>query len=107
MVGFLSFRRRKANSKGNHAPIVSGRPPENGHGNTYEMNAYQQQNAGMVEAPTSMDKYAYNAGAGSVGPASPYRDVPEVQGSAVGQPVAYEMPGSAPVEMDGNAPTRR
>ena len=58
----------------------------------------------MVEAAAPTEKYAYNAGAG---PASPYRDVPEVQGSPVGQHEVYEMQGSAPVEMDGNAPVRR
>lgn len=70
------------------------------------MNAFQQQNADMAEAPAPMEKYAHNSGAG-VGAASPYRDVPEVQGSNVERPVAYEMPGSAPAEMDGGAPVRR
>ncbi|KAF9692728.1 hypothetical protein EKO04_009059 [Ascochyta lentis] len=107
VVGFLLFRRRKANSIGEHAPIASGTPSEHEHGNPYELNAYQQQHAAMAEAPTPMEKYAHNAGAGSAGPASPYRDVPEVQGSAVERPGVFEMPGSAPAEMDGGVPARR
>ncbi|KZM18424.1 hypothetical protein ST47_g10436 [Ascochyta rabiei] len=106
VFGFLMFRRHKAASKGEHAPIASGSPSEHEHGNPYEMNAYQQQHAGIAEAPTPTEKYAYNAGAGPVAPASPYRDVPEVQGSTVGSPV-FEMQGSAPVEMDGSRPVRR
>ncbi|KAF3009783.1 hypothetical protein E8E13_009921 [Curvularia kusanoi] len=53
VAGFLLFRRRKANSKGTHAPIASGPPsePEEHGGNPYEMNAFQQQQAGMAEAP--------------------------------------------------------
>ncbi|KAF1359616.1 hypothetical protein EJ07DRAFT_155576 [Lizonia empirigonia] len=107
LVGLLLFRRRKANTKGEHAPIASGTPSEHEHGNPYEMNAFQQQNAGMVDAPSPGEKYAYNSGADSTGPASPYRDVPGVQGNAVERPVAYEMPASGPVEMDGSASARR
>jgi hypothetical protein len=60
----------------------------------------------MAEAPVPTEKYAYHA-EGAISPGSQYWDVPEVQGSAVGTPVAYEMPGSAPVEMDGSKPVRR
>lgn len=105
LVGLLLFRRRKANTKGEHAPIASGTPSEHEHGNPYEMNAFQQQNAGMAEAPSPGEKYAYNSGAGSTGPASPYKDVPEV--GKIQRPVAYEMPASGPVEMDSGAPARR
>lgn len=55
----------------------------------------------MAEAPVPTEKYAYNASN------SPYRDVPEVQGSPVGGHNVYEMQGSAPAEMDGSAPVRR
>lgn len=105
VAGFLLYRRRKANSKGNHAPIASGPPSEpEEHGNPYEMNAFQQQYSGMAEAPTPNEKYAHHSGAP---PASPYRDVPEVQGSAVAEQHVYEMPGSGPAELDGGAPQRR
>lgn len=105
IAGFLLFRRRKANAKGVHAPIASGPPSEpEEHGNPYEMNAYQQQQAGMAEAPVPTEKYAHQAGAT---PASPYRDVPEVYGSPVGEQRVYEMQGSAPAEMDASAPARR
>lgn len=104
VAGFLLFRRRKANnSKGAHAPITSGPPSEpEEHGNPYEMNAYQQQQTGMAEAPPT-EKYAHQAPAA---PASPYRDVPEVYGSPVPAQHVYEMHGSAPAEMDGST-TRR
>lgn len=101
VAGFLLFRRRRANSKGDHAPIASGPPSEpEEHGNPYELNAYQQQHVGMAEAPLPTEKYAYNASN------SPYRDVPEVQGSPVGAHNVYEMQGSAPAEMDATAPRR-
>ncbi|KAJ4392668.1 hypothetical protein N0V91_011321 [Didymella pomorum] len=101
VAGLLLFKRRRANSKGDHAPIASGPPSEpEEHGNPYELNAYQQQHAGMAEAPVPTEKYAYNA------PNSLYRDVPEVQGSPVGAHNAYEMQGSAPAEMDASAPRR-
>lgn len=105
VAGFLLFRRRKVNSKGGHAPIASETPSEHGgHSNPYELNAYQQQYIGMAEAPVPIEKYANNAGAA---PASPYKDVPEVQGSPVGRQTVYEMQGNAPMEMDGSAPVRR
>ncbi|KAF3046957.1 hypothetical protein E8E12_009453 [Didymella heteroderae] len=101
VAGFLLFRRRRAKSKGDHAPIASGPPSEpEEHGNPYELNAYQQQHAGMAEAPVPAEKYAYNA------PNSPYRDIPEMQGSPVGGHSVYEMQGSASAEMDANAPRR-
>lgn len=104
VAGFLLFRRRKANSKGAHAPIASGPPsePEDHGGNPYEMNAFQQQQAGMAEAPPT-EKYGHHAAAT---PASPYRDVPEVYGSPVPEQHVYEMQGSAPVEMDGSTARR-
>ncbi|KAJ4987673.1 hypothetical protein SVAN01_06840 [Stagonosporopsis vannaccii] len=102
IAGLLFWRRRKASSKGDHAPIVSETPSEHEEiGNPYELNAYQQQYAGMAEAPVPTEKYGYNAAAG------PYRDVPEVQGSPAGAQHVYEMSGSAPAEMDGSAPARR
>lgn len=104
VAGFLLFRRRKNNSKGEHAPIASGTPSEHEHGNPYELNAYQQQQHGMAEAPVPTEKYGHNA---RPGPVSPYRDVPEVQGSPIGQHVVHEMQGSAPVEMDGSTSARR
>lgn len=108
LVGLLFFRRRKSSSKGEHAPIGSGSPSEHEEpGNPYELNAYQQQHAGLAEAPVPMEKFAYNTPTGPAGPASPYRDVPEVQGSPVRGQGLYEMQGSAPVEMDGSVPVRR
>ncbi|KAF2628584.1 hypothetical protein BU25DRAFT_448019 [Macroventuria anomochaeta] len=104
LIGFLLFRRRKVNSKDGHAPIASGSPSEHEeHGNPYELNAYQQQHTGLVETPVPTEKYSYNVGAATT---SPYRDVPEVQGSPVGGQGVHEMQGSAPVEMDGTAPVR-
>lgn len=98
VAGVLLFRRRRATSKGEHAPIASGPPSEpEEHGNPYELNAYQQQHAGIAEAPVPTEKYAYNA------PSSPYRDVLEVQGSPAGGQNVYEMQGSAPAEMDASA----
>ena len=104
IAGFLLFRRRKANkSKGAHAPIASGPPSEpEEHGNPYEMNAYQQQQAGMSEAPPT-EKYAHQAPAA---PNSPYRDVPEVYGSPVPAQHLHEMQGSGPAEMDGSTSRR-
>ena len=104
VAGFLLFRRRKANkSKGEHAPIASGPPSEpEEHGNPYEMNAYQQQQTGMAEAPPT-EKYAHRAPAA---PTSPYRDVPEVYGSPVPAQNLYEMQGSGPAEMDGSTSRR-
>ena len=108
VIGFILFRRRKASSKGDHAPIASESPSvHEEHGNPYELNAYQQQHVGIAEAPVPVEKYANNGDTGSAGLVGPYRDVPEVQGNSVQRPRVFEMQGNAPLEMDGSTNVRR
>ncbi|CAN9453881.1 unnamed protein product [Alternaria alternata] len=56
LMGFLLFRRRKARSKGDHAPIASGSPPEHGQQNFYEPNPYYHQHAAQTPAPGPTEK---------------------------------------------------
>jgi hypothetical protein len=97
LVAFLLWRRRRAAAH-EHAPIASSPQSDKGV-NPYEMSAYDTAAHPPTEAPVTT-KYGYRdeAYAHEAPGAGTYAS--EVPGES--RPVAYEMEGTAPAEMDGS-----
>jgi predicted lipid-binding transport protein (Tim44 family) len=97
LVAFLLWRRRRAAAH-EHAPIASSPQSDKGT-NPYEMSAYDTAAHPPTEAPVTT-KYGYRdeAYAHEAPGAGTYAS--EVPGES--RPVAYEMEGTAPAEMDGS-----
>jgi hypothetical protein len=97
LAAFLLWRRRRAAAH-EHAPIASSPQSDKGV-NPYEMSAYDTAAHPPTEAPVTT-KYGYRdeAYAHEAPGAGTYAS--EVPGES--RPVAYEMEGTAPAEMDGS-----
>jgi hypothetical protein len=97
LVAFLLWRRRRAAAH-EHAPIASSPQSDKGT-NPYEMSAYDTAAHPPTEAPVTT-KYGYRDEAYAHEAPSSGGYASEVPGES--RPVAYEMEGTAPAEMDGS-----
>jgi hypothetical protein len=96
LVAFLLWRRRAAAHE--HAPIASSPQSDKGV-NPYEMSAYDTAVHPPTETPVTT-KYGYRDEAYAHEAPSTGGYASEVPGDS--RPVAYEMEGTAPAEMDGS-----
>jgi hypothetical protein len=97
LVAFLLWRRRRAAAH-EHAPIASSPQSDKGT-NPYEMSAYDTAAHPPAAAPVTT-KYGYRDEAYAHEAPSSGGYASEVPGES--RPVAYEMEGTAPAEMDGS-----